>query len=352
MTYIDEIVGKIEAMDFDAALELIEEHRAEHELEPEFISVQAMLCIMVEEYETACELLQNGINRHPKNADLMYNLGYVYQKMDKKSHALRHYKKAIKLSDDEAFITELELLCADIKSANEPENKKKICFISCVNDEDQYKEMLSFINKLIIPDGYQVECLPIRNASSMTEGYNKAMSESDAKYKVYLHQDVHILNKRFIFDILDIFQSDEEIGVIGMVGSKRVPPSCVWWDDPEKLGCLFDMLIGEKKLYRYGSMTTKYETASIVDGLLIATQYDIEWRDDLFNGWHFYDCSQCCEFRRQDYKVVIAGQLDENNSPTPWCLHNSIRPSLDNFGIYLEVFRKEYWDMLDFSISL
>ena len=26
-----------------------------------------------------------------------------------------------------------------------------------------------------------------------------------------------------------------------------------------------------------------------VDGLLMATQYDIPWREDLFDGWDFYD---------------------------------------------------------------
>ena len=37
--------------------------------------------------------------------------------------------------------------------------------------------------------GYIVQFMPIRNAKSMTSGYNQAISHP-AKYKVYLHQDV------------------------------------------------------------------------------------------------------------------------------------------------------------------
>ena len=36
----------------------------------------------------------------------------------------------------------------------------------------------------------------------MTSGYNNAMKKTDAKYKVYLHQDVFILNHNFLMDIL------------------------------------------------------------------------------------------------------------------------------------------------------
>lgn len=36
------------------------------------------------------------------------------------------------------------------------------------------------------------------------------MRESDDKYKVYLHQDTFIINKNFIYDIIDIFKKTIE----------------------------------------------------------------------------------------------------------------------------------------------
>lgn len=61
------------------------------------------------------------------------------------------------------------------------------------------------------------------------------MKESDAKYKIYLHQDE---NRHRVVDV------------------------------------------------------------TAIDGMFMATQYDISWREDLFDGWDFYDISQSCEFTR------------------------------------------------------
>ena len=60
------------------------------------------------------------------------------------------------------------------------------------------------MNHLIVPDGYVTDLLTIKEASSMTEGYCEAMSQTDAKYKIYMHQDVLILNRNIIKDLLFI----------------------------------------------------------------------------------------------------------------------------------------------------
>ena len=81
-------------------------------------------------------------------------------------------------------------------------NEKKICFIICVNNDTYEQEQMRYLNRLIVPDGYEMEILSIREAKSMTSGYNEGMHASDAKYKVYMHQDVFIVNKNFIADLL------------------------------------------------------------------------------------------------------------------------------------------------------
>ena len=63
----------------------------------------------------------------------------------------------------------------------------------------------------------------------MTSGYNSAMTETDARYKIYMHQDVYIINKYFLLNIIDIFNKDDSIGMIGMIGSIHIPPSAVMW---------------------------------------------------------------------------------------------------------------------------
>ena len=38
--------------------------------------------------------------------------------------------------------------------------------------------------------------------------------------------------------------------------------------------------------------------------MFMATQYDIDWDEQNFDGWHFYDASQCMKFNRL-YNIVI-----------------------------------------------
>ena len=115
-------------------------------------------------------------------------------------------------------------------------NENKFCFILCTNNEILLSESIHYISHLIIPDGYTTELLTVTDAKSMTLGYNEAMSASDAKYKIYMHQDVFILNRYFLSDVLSIFESDASIGLIGMTGYTSVSADGIMWHAEEKLG--------------------------------------------------------------------------------------------------------------------
>ena len=98
----------------------------------------------------------------------------------------------------------------------------------CANNERYVQEALYYIDKLNIPDGYSVDCITVMDAKSMTGGYNEAMLATDAKYKIYMHQDVYIIENNFIRKILEIFKN-EAIGMIGMVGACRLPENAIMW---------------------------------------------------------------------------------------------------------------------------
>lgn len=84
------------------------------------------------------------------------------------------------------------------------ENPNKICFIICVNNDFWFRECVRYIEWLDVPEGMEIEILEIREAASMTAGYNEGMNSTDAKYKVYMHQDAFIIN-RFLFMISCLF---------------------------------------------------------------------------------------------------------------------------------------------------
>lgn len=216
-------------------------------------------------------------------------------------------------------------------------NNKKICFITCVNDERQYKECLLFINNLRVPDSYEIEIITVKDADCMTRAYNKAMKNTDAKYKVYLHQDTFIINKNFIYDILKIFNSNDRIGMIGVAGAKTIPAHGMWWYSNHRIGQVYDSYTAKLKLLKFSNINNDYENTKIVDGLMMTTQYDVSWREDLFDGWHFYDVSQSLEFLRAGYEVVIPRQ------ESCWCIHDCGIINFSNgYEKYRQIFVNEY----------
>lgn len=212
-------------------------------------------------------------------------------------------------------------------------DENKISFIICVNDGMFFEECVRYIYSLAVPEGMEVEILEIRGAMSMTAGYNEGMSSSNAKYKVYMHQDVFLINQYFIYDILSIFKKDAGIGMIGMVGSIKTPENGIMWSE-KRVG------FGGKKVsweeYRY-RLEDGIWNVECVDGLLMATQTDIPWREDLFDGWDYYDVSQSYEMRKNGYHIAVPVQ---NYS---WYLHDDkLVLSLLNYNKYRKIFCKEY----------
>jgi Glycosyltransferase like family len=193
-------------------------------------------------------------------------------------------------------------------------NERKFLFVTCVNDEALYAICVQYIQQLSIPPNFTVERMPIRGAKSMAAGYNLALT-NDAKYKIYLHQDTFILNKNFLYDLLHLFSSNPALGLLGTVGCKVLPSSGNWLEAEERVGKLILCHNNHCSLLEFNEISTPFEPVESVDGYLMATQYDIPWREDLFKGFHFYDASQSIEFAKRGYLVGVAKQQE------PWSLH-------------------------------
>lgn len=65
----------------------------------------------------------------------------------------------------------------------------KIAVITCVNNEEEYAQALSYIDRLHVPDGYELDVIAVREAPSMAGGYQMAMEHTDARYKIDQHYE-------------------------------------------------------------------------------------------------------------------------------------------------------------------
>lgn len=218
-------------------------------------------------------------------------------------------------------------------------NDKQICIIACINNDRYWNECLEYLGRLIVPDGYELVLLEIRNATSMCAGYNEALGASDAKYKIYLHQDVFITDPWFLFELLEIFENNSSIGMVGLVGSIGMPRDAVVWHGQRvssiyRAGNTDINSLREKALYD----ASKIKSVDGVDGLLIATSVDIPWREDVFDGWDFYDLSQSREFINAGYKVVVP------DYGRPFVVHDDgMVLNLANYDKYRKIFLKRYF---------
>lgn len=219
-------------------------------------------------------------------------------------------------------------------------NERKFAFIMCANNEQYAREAQHYIERLTVPEGYTSEVLIVEDAPSMTAGYNEAMRASDARYKIYLHQDVMLVERDFLNRLLLIF-ADRRIGMVGMVGSIHLPENAVMWYG-KRIGSIYGSNgYGIVRDDFEGEVKAPCQRVEAIDGLLMATQYDVPWREDLFQGWDFYDISQCEEFRKRGYDVVVP------HMKKPWCIHDC---GASNFAGYFEarqIFMKEYRSIQD-----
>lgn len=299
----------------------------------------AVFLFQKECYEQVLPLLSASYERNPDNPETLYNMAYVLYAFQERETALQLIRKPENPSEDVRhlchIIEEEESLPPyadlhtmaweerpEIPEVQKPDKPEKIAFILCVNDERYYRECCYYIDQLVVPEGYSVEVIPVYQANSMTSGYQKGMQSTDAKYKIYIHQDVLCTNPYLLYELIHIFERDPDIGLVGVAGCIRMPDTGIWWDARE--GTYYNLYQDSIASYGFYDCREKeedyncreYQEVQALDGVFLATSKDVDWREDLFDGWHHYDVSQSMEFQRAGYKVVI---------PRPhalWILHN------------------------------
>ncbi len=218
-------------------------------------------------------------------------------------------------------------------------DEKQIAFIICTNNPQYYNECVQYIHELTVPDGYSTDIICIQEAPSMAAGYNAGMQASMAKYKVYLHQDTFIMNVNFIGDLLQVFQSDSKVGMIGVIGTTQLSKNSqifLNWNVGNVEAYDGKQYILSNLIQNPAESFTEVEA---VDGLLIATQYDVLWREDILDGWDFYDISAALEMRRLGYKVVVPYQSK------PWCYHDCGVSKMKEYDKYRKKVACEYLEI-------
>lgn len=198
-------------------------------------------------------------------------------------------------------------------------DEQKIAVIVYVNDQKNIDAVKQMLTSLKIPHGFKPTAALSRG--NRWRAFNDVMRASDAKYKIYIDDLTVILNQNILDDLLEIFRADEKIGLIGCSGATMLSTNGSSYQSIKRCG---KMMIGaDKKLFEWQKIDGRYREVEAVDGFLLATQYDVDWRDDLFDENSFGDVAQSLEFRRRGYKCVVARQ------DQPWLWHRAESMSIN-----------------------
>ncbi len=191
-------------------------------------------------------------------------------------------------------------------------NDKKIAFIICWDDERYLIECLNYIERLRVPEGYETDVITIGEADSIYEAYNAAMHSSDAGYKVYIRENIFIHYEQFIEEFLYFFRLNPDFKMAGVLP-----------EDKE-------------------SRKQEFQNAAFIDGALMITREDLEWREDILKGFSYYDKSQCMEFRRKGFK--IGGLTD----PSKWFIRAYKTEGPDKYILQnAEAFSADYFSVME-----
>ena len=161
------------------------------------------------------------------------------------------------------------------------------------------------------------------------------MKQTDARYKIYMHQDVFILNRYFLVNMLKVFRLYPSAKMMGMVGTQRLSATGIMWKG-KSYGALYER---DERPYIHKMLDeeTKVMKAEAIDGFLMATCEDLPWREDLFDGFDFYDISQSFEFHRHGYEIAVPDQ------EYAWCVHDDGKIlNLFHYNYYREIFLENY----------
>ena len=221
-------------------------------------------------------------------------------------------------------------------------NDKKIAVIAQC-EANGVSAIRPYLDAIDVPQGYAVELIEVPYGGNVAATYQRAMERSDAKYKVYLSPGSILLRLNFFEEMLRIFTQDPAIGIIGLIGAKQLSTSGVLAKSAFVRGRL---LYADDTVFHGENIESDIEDVMAVSGDLVATQYDIPWRRDLFQGNCFVAEAQCIEFRRVGYRTVVPRQEEA------WLLAGTKEISYDEVSrnVFLDMYSKDIYPLVSIVI--
>jgi Glycosyltransferase len=154
--------------ELDNAMSLIEEYLKIDLSDVEIYSMKSVGLIMQGKMNEAESVLKQGLSIDNLSFDLNYNLGYLYEQMNRFNEAVKYYKTSLENCEDQNIKTDIIMSIEKISSEHDIrhlEDKSKIAFF--------VKEgMDSFLGDIIegVSDEYEIRKIIVNDINQIQEG--------------------------------------------------------------------------------------------------------------------------------------------------------------------------------------
>jgi hypothetical protein len=195
----------------------------------------------------------------------------------------------------------------------------------------------------------KVQIIPVENNGefSLTQVYNKILDEAENDIVVFCHDDLNFETTGWMYKLKSHFDKNPEYGIVGLAGTKYLPPSGRWWELQSAMyGIVNHKSEGKQWESRYSKdIGNKLEPTIIVDGLFFAINKKniVERFDESVQGFHFYDVDFSFRNYLKNVKIGICTDIRVT--------HLSIGQTNEQWESNREIFAEKFSEKLPIDIT-
>ena len=185
---------------------------------------------------------------------------------------------------------------------------------------ENIKDTIGCEYELIVVDNSQ-------NQYSIFKAYNLGIEKSKGDFLCFAHDDILFHTEGWGLLVLDVFEQNKKLGLLGIAGAKtKTKMPSAWWDCPEADKLLYikqHLRNGNIEDWKKGFINRNIEKVVVIDGVfMIARRNDKFSFHESFEGFHCYDLNISFEYIKLGYEIMVSnlilvehfslGKLDKN----------------------------------------
>jgi len=152
------------------------------------------------------------------------------------------------------------------------------------------------------------------NKFSIFEAYNLGVEKSLGDIMCFIHDDIIIHTEGWGQILLEVFNSDNKIGLVGIAGTKmKTKMPSAWWEgrEDDNYICIIQHFKREvTETWNNGFNKNALEEVVAIDGVFMVLKKNTDVKfDKSMIGFHSYDLNLSFEVKRQNLKIVVTNQI-------------------------------------------